>query len=207
MDIKFIKEVLSIKALYKLKAVVLILLLMVLTACTTGSTTTSNSRSTVNNVPPVVQRPAPVQRPIPQPIPRQEPAVVDGRVLQLPEERNIASYSLPEAEPVSSVVRDLMRKARTQSDAGDFDSAANSLERALRIEPRNAQIWSRLAGVRYSQESWKKAIQLAAKSNTLAGQNRTLRRENWYLMSNAHRALGNVEAEQKYRDKLSRQIR
>jgi len=167
MKVKFIKSVGTMRILEKLRAALLLLFVIFLTACTTNST--------VQNVPPVVSRPAPVpvpvQRPVPQPLPPQNPVVVDGTVVPLPEERNIASYSLPEPEPVSSVVRDLMKKAQSQSEAGDFDSAANSLERALRIEPRNAQIWNRLAGVRYSQESWKKAIQLAAKSNTLAGQN------------------------------------
>jgi len=143
--------------------------------------TACTTNSTVRNVPPVAN--TPVQRPVPRPLPPQDRVIV------------------------SSVVRDLMKKAQNQRQSGDFDGAANSLERALRIEPRNAQIWSRLAGVRYSQESWKKAIQLAAKSNTLAGQNKTLRRENWYLMSNAHKALGNVDAEQKYRNKLNRQAR
>jgi len=197
MEIKFIKLIGIMRPLEKLRVALLLLCVMTLTACTTNST--------VQSVPPVAN--VPVQRPVPQPLPRQDRVVVDGAVLPLPEERNIASYSLPEAEPVSSVVRDLMKKAQAQSQAGDFDSAANSLERALRIEPRNAKIWNRLAGVRYSQESWKKAIQLAAKSNTLAGQNKTLRRENWYLMSNAHKELGNVDAEQKYRNKLNGQIR
>ena len=118
--------------------------------------------------------------------------VVDGTVLPLPPERKIASYSLPQSQPVSPVVRDLMSKAQQQSQSGDHDSAANSLERALRIEPRNAKLWNRLADVRFSQESWQKAIQMAAKSNTLAGQDETLRRKNWYLMTNAHKALGNT---------------
>lgn len=191
MKVKFMKSVET------LRVITLLLFAMFLTACTTNST--------VRNVPPVAN--TPVQRPVPRPLPPQDRVIVDGTVLPLPEQRNIASYSLPEAEPVSSVVRDLMKKAQDQRQSGDFDGAANSLERALRIEPRNAQIWSRLAGVRYSQESWKKAIQLAAKSNTLAGQNKTLRRENWYLMSNAHKALGNLDAEQKYRNKLNRQAR
>ena len=174
----------------KFKTVILLLLVSALSACASSSPN--------RNLPPVVQQP---------PQNTNDRVVVDGKVLPLPEERTIASYSLPEAQPVSSVVRDLMKKAQTQSQAGNFDSAANSLERALRIEPRNAKLWNRLAGVRYSQESWKKAIQLAAKSNTLAGQNNTLRRENWYLMSNAHKALGNFDAEQKYRNKLNRQAR
>ena len=130
--------------------------------------------------------------------------VVDGKVLPLPEdERTISVYSLPEQRSVSPVVRNLIKKSQEQSSRDDFDGAANSLERALRIEPRNAMLWNRLADIRYLQKSWKKSIQLAAKSNTLAGSDNELRRENWYLMSNSYKALGNTSAEQKFRKKLT----
>ena len=132
--------------------------------------------------------------------------IVDGKVLPLPdEERTISAYSLPEQRSVSPVVQNLIKKSQKQSSQDDFDGAANSLERALRIEPRNAMLWNRLADIRYLQKSWNKSIQLAAKSNTLAGNDNELRRENWYLMSNSYKALGNTSAEQKYRDKLINQ--
>ena len=132
----------------------------------------------------------------------QDRVVVGGQVLPLPQERTIATYSLPEEKPVSSVVRNLTRKSQDQSRELNYDGAANSLERALRIEPRNPELWNQLADIRYLQKLWKKAIQLAAKSNTLTGDNKTLRRENWYLMSNAYKSLGDVASETKYRDKL-----
>lgn len=132
----------------------------------------------------------------------QDRVVVDGSVLPLPEERAIASYSLPKEKPVSPVVRALTRRSQEQSGVQNYDGAANSLERALRIEPRNPVLWNQLADVRYLQKSWKKAIQLAAKSNTLSGDNKKLRRENWYLMSNSYKALGDIVSEKKYRDKL-----
>jgi len=153
-----------------------------------------------NNQPPVVVEP--------ETLPDvQDRVIVDGKVLPLPEERSIATYSLPNEKPVSSVVRNLTSRAQDQTRSGNYDGAANSLERALRIEPRNPKLWNLLADVRYLQEAWKKAIQLAAKSNTLAADNKALRRENWYLMSNAYKKLGNAELEQKYRDKLKQQAR
>jgi len=105
---------------------------------------------------------------------------------------------------MSPVVRTLMTSAQNQRSAGNWDGAASSLERALRIEPRNATLWGRLADVRYAQKSWRKAIQLAAKSNTLAGSDQMLRRQNWYLMANAYEALDDPISSQKYRAKLSR---
>jgi len=72
----------------------------------------------------------------------------------------------------------------------------------LRIEPNNPLLWSQLADVRFSQKNFQQAVQLAAKSNTLAGSDRNLRRQNWILMANAHAANGDQEAAQSYRDKL-----
>jgi len=129
--------------------------------------------------------------------------IIDGEVMPLPEERSIQVEPLSSGQAVSPVVQRLLAAAEQQRGSGDIDSAANSLERALRIEPRNAVLWSRLADVRFSQNDWQQAIQLAAKSNTLAGNNTQLRRQNWYLMVNSYSALGDQNSAQKYRDKLN----
>ena len=139
----------------------------------------------------------------------QEPAqvedrvVVNGKVLPLPEESKIEVEPLSSAPEMSAVARRLLVSSETQSNAGDWDSAANSLERALRLEPRNALLWNKLASVRYQQQDWQQAVQLAAKSNTLSGQNVGLRRQNWNMMANAYDALGNTESAQKYRQLLT----
>ena len=130
-------------------------------------------------------------------------AVVNGEVLPLPEESEIQIDSLPAEPAMSPVVQSLLASAEQQRNTGDPDAAANSLERALRIEPGNATLWSRLADVRYAQQDWQQAVQLAAKSNILAGSNHQLRRQNWYLMANAYSALGDHESARRYRDKLN----
>jgi len=131
-------------------------------------------------------------------------AVVDGKTLPLPDDAVVTAEPL-RGEPVMSPgVKSLLADARRQRQTQNWDGAAGSLERALRIEPRNATLWSRLAEVRYDQRAWKKAIQLAAKSNTLIKTNENLRRQNWVLMASAYDASGDSEKAQKYRDKLSR---
>lgn len=144
-------------------------------------------------------------------VPSQEPvavedrAVVDGQALPLPEDdQAIRAESLNAEAPMSPVVRKLLATAGNQRRVGDWGGAASSLERALRIEPRNGRLWSRLAQIRYDQKAWNKAIQLAAKSNTLSGGNNDLLRENWVLMANAYDALGNASAADRYRAKLNR---
>jgi len=129
--------------------------------------------------------------------------IVNGEVLPLPEEPQIRTESLSGQQTSSPVVSRLLVTAEQQRNAGNADAAANALERALRIEPRNAMLWGRLADIRYTQNDFRQAVQLAAKSNTLAGTNSQLRRQNWYLMANAYAALGDAQSANKYRDKLT----
>lgn len=141
-------------------------------------------------------------------VPTQDPAliedraIINGEALPLPEEPSLSVEPAGGPSEVSPVVSKLMASAQQQRRAGQWDSASSSLERALRIEPRNASLWSSLAEVKYDQRDWQGAIQLAARSNTLSGNQEQLRRRNWYLMANAYEALGNVEAAEKFRVKL-----
>ncbi|MBL4671884.1 MAG: tetratricopeptide repeat protein [Arenicella sp.] len=142
-------------------------------------------------------------------VPSQDPAevedraVVNGQPLLLPEQNVFTAEPLSGDEPMSPVVNRLVAIAGDQRRVGNWESAASSLERALRIEPRNGRLWSRLAQVRYDQKAWQKAIQLAAKSNTLSGGNSNLLRQNWVLMANSHDALGDSVLAERYRVKLT----
>lgn len=104
---------------------------------------------------------------------------------------------LPPAEPPAlavpsenSAVVALLRKSQEQSSAGQLDAASASLERALRIEPRNPVLWQRLARVRLEQKDYQQAENLAAKSNSLAGSDRRLRGENWRIIGEARSRRG-----------------
>ena len=87
-------------------------------------------------------------------------------------------------------VQVLMRRADDQRRAGDFTAAAASLERGLRIEPRNPQLWNRLAHLRSAQPQFHPVEQFAAKSNALAGNDDLLRADNWQLIATARAARG-----------------
>ncbi|MEN8215304.1 MAG: tetratricopeptide repeat protein [Pseudomonadota bacterium] len=76
----------------------------------------------------------------------------------------------------SSAVNALLDNAKKYSDIQQFERAAALLERALRIAPNNPNIWSQLAEVRLTQQNWKRAIDLAQKSNALAGSDNALLR-------------------------------
>ncbi len=84
----------------------------------------------------------------------------------------------------------LMESARADSAAGRLANAAASLERALRIEPRNPRLWQELARVRLKQGEYAQAEGLAARSNSWAGSDSALRAENQRLIEEARAAAG-----------------
>jgi predicted Zn-dependent protease len=79
----------------------------------------------------------------------------------------------------------LLDQAETYHRSGDIDNEAATIERALRIDPKNASLWSRLAAVRLEQGRPGQAEQLALKSNALAGEDTVLQARNWRLVARA----------------------
>jgi hypothetical protein len=106
------------------------------------------------------------------------------------------STSLPPAADT------LARQAEQQRQSGDYVGAAATLERALRIAPREAYLWNRLARVRLEQGLPAQAQNFASRSNSLSS-DATLKQDNWQVIAAARRASGDAagaaEAEQKAR--------
>lgn len=113
-----------------------------------------------------------------------------------------ACGTLPAVEappaPVShnNAVIALLDSARQDSTGGRPDVAAATLERALRIEPRNPGLWHELARTRLQQGQAGQAISLAAKSNAWSGDNKSLRAANWRLIGEARTQLGDYPGAQ-----------
>ena len=114
-----------------------------------------------------------------------------------------------EATPVSGnpAVIALADTARNNITAYQYAKAAASLERALRIEPRNARLWHELAQVRMQQEEYRQAESLAMRSNRFAGDDNVLRSENWKLIAECRKELGDMAGAQKALEKSKKQIR
>ncbi len=119
------------------------------------------------------------------------PAPVESR-----DPSEVAIYAPPalasstRAEP-SRAVQALIARADGQARAGDYTNAAATLERALRIDSKEAMLWNKLAHVRYQQARHQVAEELAAKSNALTHDaDFDLRRDNWLLISKARSASG-----------------
>jgi tetratricopeptide (TPR) repeat protein len=85
-----------------------------------------------------------------------------------------------------------MDTAGQQAAAGDFDRAAATLERAVRIEPTNAALWHDLGEVRYRQGEFSQAESMAIRSNSLAGSEYRLEARNWRLIERARAGRGDL---------------
>lgn len=117
---------------------------------------------------------------------------------------------VPQTRPLPAASRNpavlaLLDRAHSQSAAGELEQAGASLERALRIEPRNALLWQELARVRLDQGLYRQAESLAAKSNGFAAANRTLREENWRIIGQARSGLGDCRGAQNAFDRAEQQ--
>ncbi len=87
-------------------------------------------------------------------------------------------------------IASLLKGARADIAADRLVNAAATLERALRIEPRNPHLWQELARVRLKQGNYAQVESVAARSNSWAGGDHRLRAENWRLIAQAREARG-----------------
>lgn len=174
-----------------------IMSLATLTACSFGPSTT---RVPVEQRTPESQPQRGGERPS-EPLPERQTRIEE---LPPPEEQRKQQQEPVQAPPeraeqpqASSAVVALLETASEQAAAGHDEQAAANLERALRIEPKNPWLWHRLGVLRLQQGNYQAAVDLAQKSNSLAGSNRRLMAGNWELLARAYTALGrDAEAEQ-----------
>jgi tetratricopeptide (TPR) repeat protein len=101
----------------------------------------------------------------------------------------------------SPAVVALLDQAKQQAQEGEGERAAATLERAIRIEPRNPWLWHRLAVLRLQQKRYRDAIDMANKSNALADTNRRLISGNYRVIADALAAAGDREGAAEARER------
>jgi tetratricopeptide (TPR) repeat protein len=89
-----------------------------------------------------------------------------------------------------AAVSPLRERAREQMDRGEYDRALATAERAIRIDGTNPELWQLMARIQIKREAFAQAEQLARKSNMLAGNNDSLRAENWRIIADSHSGRG-----------------
>ena len=141
-------------------------------------------------------RPAPVVDAHGQPVPVQSPTHIPAQTYGLSSPEPYQAPGQQGQPPVikshSPAVVALLDHAEQQANAGELESAVASLERALRIDPRNPVLWYHLATVRLAQGDPSQAEQLAVKSNSLATGINTQLVRNWQLIARARQQQNNA---------------
>lgn len=110
----------------------------------------------------------------------------------------------PVAPPTPPAALGLIAQADTAAAGGDWQRSAQHLERALRIAPRDATLWHRLAQVRQEQGDHRQVELAAMRSIQLGTGDRRLTAANWRLIAEARTALGDHEGAQRARDEALR---
>ena len=125
---------------------------------------------------PVPQRSYPTKKPAPHTTPSRIPSptyptpqVYQPRDIPPPQTSQTTTYT-----PKTGAGSSLYSTAQGAIGRGDYQQAEMALERALKIEPRNAHYWYTMAQVKYKQKQYSQAIHLCSKSKSLAGRNNQL---------------------------------
>ncbi len=131
-----------------------------------------------------------VRGPAPKPVVTKPPEPAEVVVAKPAKRPTVIPAPLPEpparpAPPTNDTVLALLSDARSQAESGNLAAAAANLERAIRIDPRNAQLWNQLAHVRLKQKKYSLAASLAAKSNSLSAGNAALLSDNRAIIEQA----------------------
>lgn len=131
----------------------------------------------VEEIPPLTEQ-------IPAPQAPMEPEQPAASALFTPLESN-AHLSAP--------VGALVMAAKEDTASGNLDSAGAAIERAIRIEPRNATLFYKLAVVRLNQSQPRLAEDLAKKAALLASDDKELKKHSWLLIAKARELLSNPD--------------
>ena len=112
-----------------------------------------------------------------------------GRDIE-PQELPTIRNNLPTKASENPAILSLMKQASRQQQSGDNVGAARTLERAIRISPRYAELYYRLSEVRFAQQDFGQSEQLCRKAISLASGNSDLLARSRSLMAKAQQAQG-----------------
>jgi len=87
---------------------------------------------------------------------------------------------------LSPAITSLLQKADQSIEKQQWQQAISSLERALRINGKQAEVWTRLAVVYLGQYNPQQSIHMARRSNSYSRNNKSLQAYNWLLISRAY---------------------
>jgi hypothetical protein len=140
--------------------------------------------------------PPETEPPAEQPKPEENIAPVAPPVADAPKQPDELK-PLETFAPQTPAVGSLVMAANEESQGGNLDSAVSSIERAIRIEPRNAALYYKLAVLRLKQSKPRLAEDLARKAALLAVNDNNLKKHSWLLVANARDLQNNIDGAKK----------
>ena len=153
-----------------------------------------------SGIPKIIEVQAP-SRPLLMPTPPQTTGIIPKFETPTPPPAPAEFKPAESTTSMSPAVSALLATANQNSKSGDMESAAAAIERAIRIEPRNGELFYKLAVLRLKQSKPVLAEDLAKKSALLAGKDNTLKKNSWLLIAHAKEMQGDTtgarEAESK----------
>ncbi|MDP2901668.1 MAG: hypothetical protein Q8N96_00965 [Methylovulum sp.] len=149
---------------------------------------TQNAQATP--VPPTEAIPAPAA---PQPLPVEPEANLLPPPPPPPAPPEPAFEPLTSFVPLSPAVGALVAAANQNDAKGNIQSATTTIERAIRIEPRNATLYYKLALLRLKESRPRLAEDLAKKSALLASNDTRLKKHSWLLIAKAREMQKNFD--------------
>lgn len=113
------------------------------------------------------------------------------------ESNELAAWRLSSSEQriaySNRAVAQLLQQADDLMAESKFDKSSDKLERLVRIEPKFAQAWSRLAWMALKAGDAKRSQQLAQRSNSYSRDNDNLKLLNWQFILKAGELLNNSD--------------
>jgi hypothetical protein len=106
--------------------------------------------------------------------------------------------------PLSPAVNALASAANQDSQSGNIEAATASIERAIRIEPRNATLYYKLALLRLKESKPRLAEDLAKKAALLASNDTQLKKHSWLLVARAREMQGDLKGGKEARAKAGK---
>ncbi len=95
--------------------------------------------------------------------------------------------------PLSPAVNALASASSQNSRSGNIEAATAAIERAIRIEPRNATLYYKLALLKLKQSKPRLAEDLAKKAALLASNDTQLKKHSWLLVARAREMQGDLK--------------
>ncbi|MCX7088937.1 MAG: hypothetical protein NTV00_12910 [Methylococcales bacterium] len=156
----------------------------------------------------IANEPSPVAPSEPVPAPVVAPELVQTPDTVAPVVPPVVAPEIPVVPPISTAsfspaILALATEADQNAQSGQYESAGVKMERALRIDPRNAVLAYKLAVIRLKQEQPRLAEDLAKKAALLAGSDRDIKKRSWLLIAESKRLQKDMDGAQKAEEKAA----